>query len=47
MVEIVLKLFIILMFLSMSEIPNIIKWIGIAVIGAAFIIDWYTFQDEE
>tara|TARA_B100001123_G_C14367758_1_gene653608 strand:- start:198 stop:341 length:144 start_codon:yes stop_codon:yes gene_type:complete len=47
MVEIVLKLFIILMFLSMDEIPYIIKMVGIAVIGTAFIIDWYTFQDEE
>ncbi len=47
MVEIVLKLFIILMFVSMDEIPYIIKMIGIAVIGTALIIDWYTFQDEE
>ena len=35
------------MFLSMDEIPYIIKMIGIAVIGTALIIDWYTFQDEE
>ena len=47
MVEIVLKLFIILMFLSMDEISYIIKMIGIAVIGTALIIDWYAFQDEE
>ena len=47
MAEIVLKLFIIIMFLAMDEIPYIVKIIGVAAIGAVIIIDWYTIKDRE
>ena len=47
MAETVLKILIIIMFLAMEEIPYILKIIGLAVIGTAVIIDWYTFNDEE
>ena len=46
MAEIVLKLFIIIMFLAMEEIPYIFKIIGLAVIGATLIIDWYTIRND-
>ena len=47
MAEIVLKLLIIIMFLAMNEIPFIVKILGVAVIGAVVIIDWYTVNDSE
>ena len=47
MAETVLKIFIIIMFLAMEEIPYILKIIGLAVIGITVIIDWYTFNNEE
>tara|TARA_B100000029_G_C17297713_1_gene859468 strand:+ start:77 stop:217 length:141 start_codon:yes stop_codon:yes gene_type:complete len=46
MAEIVLKIFIIIMFLAMPEIPYFIKIIGIAIAGAAVILDWYTHKEE-
>ena len=45
MVEIVLKLFIIIIFLAMNEIPYIVKVLGIGVLGTVLIIDWYTTDD--
>jgi len=47
MAEIVLKIFIIIIFLAIEEISYILKLIGLAVIGIAVIIDWYTFNNEE
>ena len=47
MAETVLKIFIIIMFLAMEEIPYILKIIGIAVIGTVVIIDWYTYKNEK
>jgi len=47
MAETVLKIFIIIMFLAMEEIPYILKIIGLAVIGTVVIIDWYTYKNEE
>ena len=46
MLEIVLKIFIIILFLSMNEIPYSLKLIGIAIFGMAIIIDWYTHNEE-
>ena len=47
MAETVLKIFIIIMFLVMEEIPYILKIIGLAVIGTVVIIDWYTYKNEK
>ena len=47
MAETVLKIFIIIMFLAIEEIPYILKIIGLAVLGTAVIIDWYTYKNEE
>ena len=44
--EIVLKILIIVMFLSMNEIPYLVKLLGIAIFGAAVIIDWYTIRND-
>ena len=41
MAEIILKLLIIIMFLAMAEIPYIVKILGVAILGAAVIIDWH------
>ena len=47
MAEIILKLFIIIIFLAIDEIPYIIKIVGIAILGTAFIIDWNTMGNDE
>ena len=46
MAEIILKIFIIIIFLSMEEIPYFIKIIGIGIAGVAIILDWYTDKEE-
>ena len=43
--EIVLKILIIVIFLSMNEISYLVKLLGIAIFGAAVIIDWYTIRN--
>ena len=45
MMEIALKLLIVIMFLSMHEIPYIVKLIGVAILGTIVIIDWHTSDE--
>ena len=47
MMEIALKLLILIMFLFMSEIPYIIKIVGIGIIGCIGIIDWNSEDDND
>ena len=42
MMEIALKLLIVIIFLSMDEIPYLIKVIGVGVLGVIIIVDWNT-----
>ena len=42
MMEIALKLLIVVIFLSMNEIPYLIKVIGIGVLGTIVIVEWNT-----
>jgi len=44
MVEIILKIFIVIIFLSMSEIPYLIKMIGLTLLICLLIFDYY-FDD--
>ena len=47
MLDIFLKLLIMIMFLSMEEIPYLFKLISIFILGAILIIDWYTVSEED
>ena len=42
MVEILLKIFILIMFLSMEEIPQMVKMIGLTLIICLIIFDYYS-----
>jgi len=42
MVEILLKIFILIMFLSMEEIPQMVKMIGLTLIVCLIIFDYYS-----
>ena len=42
MVEILLKIFILIMFLSMEEIPQIVKMVGLTLIICLIIFDYYS-----
>ena len=47
MIEIALKLLIIIIFLSMDEIPYAIKILALAILGAIVIIDWYSTDNNK
>ena len=47
MFEIALKLLIIIIFLSMEEIPYIIKILAVTILGVIVIVDWYTADNNE
>ena len=46
MMDIFLKLLIIIMFLSMDEIPYLLKLIAICILGTILIVDWYTVNQD-
>ena len=41
-----LKLLIVIIFLAMSEIPYIVKLMGVTILGTIIIIDWYSDEEE-
>ena len=47
MIDIFLKLIIIIMFLSMEEIPYLFKLIAICILGTILIVDWYTVNEDK
>ena len=47
MMDIALKLLIIIIFLSMEEIPYLFKLIAICILGTILIIDWYTMGQDD